>query len=94
MATLHIEHSVHNYEDWKRTFDSDPADRKGSGVRRYRVSRSAPDGNLVRIELDFDDLASAEAMHAKLKQVWAGPAADVVNNPVAAVFEDVETVEL
>lgn len=94
MATLHIEHKVNNYDDWKRSFDNDPADRKGSGVRTYRVSRSAADDSVVRIELDFDDLASAEAMHEKLKQVWAGPAADVVNNPIAAVFDNVETVEL
>jgi hypothetical protein len=35
MAILRIEHRVPSYESWKQAFDSDPVDRKGSGVRRY-----------------------------------------------------------
>ena len=40
MPTLRIEHSVPDFAMWKLAFDSDPADRKGSGVRRYEVFRS------------------------------------------------------
>lgn len=43
MTTLRIEHSVPDFEGWKQAFDNDPADRKGSGVRRYQVSRSVED---------------------------------------------------
>jgi hypothetical protein len=36
MHILRIEHPVPNYNAWKAAFDSDPIDREGSGVRRYR----------------------------------------------------------
>ena len=32
MPVLHVQHSVSNFEGWKRAFESDPMDRKGSGV--------------------------------------------------------------
>lgn len=32
MYTLQIEHSVNDYAAWKQSFDSDPANRAGSGV--------------------------------------------------------------
>jgi hypothetical protein len=39
MVILRIEHRVSNYGGWKQAFDSDPVDRKGSGVRRYQILR-------------------------------------------------------
>ena len=92
--TLRIEHSVPDYDNWKRAFDSDPADRKGSGVRRYQVSRSVADPNLVLIDLDFDHVASAESLLANMQKIWAGPAASIMINPRAAIVEQVEGIEL
>lgn len=92
--TLRIEHSVPDYDNWRRAFDSDPADRKGSGVRRYQVSRSMADRNLVLIDLDFDEVASAEALLANMKKIWAGPAASIMINPRATIVEQVESIEL
>ena len=43
MIILRIEHKVENYEKWKKTFDSDPINRKQSGVRRYRIFRPIDD---------------------------------------------------
>jgi hypothetical protein len=94
MPTLRIEHFVPDFENWKRAFDSDPADRKGSGVRRYRVNRSTAEPNLVLIDLDFDDVASAEALLAAMQQIWAGPAASIMVNPRATIVEQVESIEL
>jgi hypothetical protein len=94
MPTLRIEHSVPDYETWKRAFDSDPADRRGSGVRRFRISRSVAKPNLVLIDLDFDDVASAETLLATMQQVWAGPAASIMRNPRATIVQQVESVEL
>ena len=37
MIILRIEHKVENYEMWKKTFDSDPINRKQAGVRRHRI---------------------------------------------------------
>ena len=94
MFTLHIEHDVHDFDQWKAVFDNDPADRKGSGVRRYRVGRSVADPKHVSVDLEFDDAAAAAAMHEKLKGIWAGPGAAVMVNPRADVVEVVETTDL
>jgi len=94
MPTLRIQHSVPSFEGWKRAFDSDPADRKGSGVRRYSVSRSVDDQNLVMIDLEFDDAEEARALLAKMERIWQGPGKDVMQNPVAWIVETVETIDL
>ena len=61
MHTLRIEHQVQDYDRWKQVFDSDPADRKGSGVRAYRVMRAVDEPDLVLIDLDFDSAEEAAA---------------------------------
>jgi len=94
MPTLRIQHSVPNFEGWKRVFDSDPADRKGSGVRRYSVSRSVDDQSLVMIDLEFDDTEDARGLLAKMERIWAGPGKAVMQNPVAWIVEKVETIDL
>ena len=94
MFTIRIEHSVPEYDSWKRAFDDDPADRKGSGVRRYRVSRSVTDPNQVLIDLDFEDVDAARRMLASLQKLWAGPAAGIVVSPHAVIVEQVEDREL
>jgi hypothetical protein len=94
VTTLRIEHTVPDYETWKRAFDSDPADRRGAGVRRYRISRSVADPSLVLIDLDFDDVTSAEALLTTMKQIWAGPAAGIMIGPRAVIVEQVESLDL
>lgn len=94
MPTLRIQHSVPSFEGWKRAFDSDPADRKGSGVRRYSVSRSVDDPSMVMIDLEFDSVEDARRLLTKLESVWLGPGKDVMQNPVAWIVETVETIEL
>ena len=37
MTILRVQHAVANFDGWKRAFESDPIDRKGSGVQRYSV---------------------------------------------------------
>jgi hypothetical protein len=81
-------------EGWKRAFDSDPADRKGSGARRYSVSGSLDDQNLVMIDLEFDDPEDGRALLAKMKRIWQGPGKDVMRSPVAWIVETVETIDL
>jgi len=54
MYLLHIEHSVPDYEVWRRNgFDSDPLGRRQMGVVRHRVGRRADDPNHVMIDLEF-----------------------------------------
>jgi len=92
MVVLHIEHNAVDYDRWKGMFDQDPADRRGSGVRRYRVTRGVEDPSLVRIDLDLDDLAAAQALLASLRPVWEGRASDAISNVavhIATLEEDV-----
>lgn len=70
MITLRIEHRIAGYDQWKTAFDSDPVNRKRSGVKRYRIYR--PDGNadIVIIELDFENLEQAQATQAALQHIF------------------------
>lgn len=94
MPILRIEHSVPDFNGWKRAFDSDPVNRKGMGVRRYQVMRSVEDPDYVLIDLEFDSVAEAEGLLSKMRQVWSGEGQKVMRNPQARIVESVETVEV
>lgn len=95
MPTLRIEHDVPDFNSWKRAFDSDPADRKGSGVRRYQVSRSVDNPNYVMIDLEFDSREEAEGLLAKMRRVWGSDEGQrVMRNPHARIVDTVETIDL
>jgi hypothetical protein len=94
MPILRIEHSVPDFNGWKQAFDSDPADRKGSGVRRYEVLRSVEDPNYVMIDLEFDSLDEAEGLLTKMRRVWSGDGQKVMRNPQARIVDSVESREL
>jgi hypothetical protein len=91
MPILRIQHSVPNYEGWKRAFDSDPVDRKALGVRRYQVYRTVADPSLVMIDLELDSVAEAVLLLEKLRQLWAGPGGQVMRNPEAWIVDEVES---
>jgi hypothetical protein len=93
MPVLRIEHAVPDFGGWKAAFDSDPADRKGSGVRRFQVFRSVEDPNYVLIDLEFDTLSEAEGLLTKMRRVWSGDGQRVMRNPQARIVETVETIE-
>jgi hypothetical protein len=93
MYTLQIEHSVNDYAAWKQSFDSDPADRAGSGVVSYRVSRPADGSQRVLIELDFAEREQAESLLDTLRtKVWSGPGrpASLDGSPDTRILESVE----
>jgi hypothetical protein len=94
MPTLRIEHAVPNFDLWKQAFDNDPADRKGSGVRCYRISQAIDDPNYVTIDLDFDTAADAQGLLATMEQVWPGPGKAFMVDPRAHIVETVENVKL
>ncbi len=91
---LRIEHSVPDFDRWKQAFDSDPADRRGSGVYTYRVLRSVKDPSLVMIDLDFDSQSEAEGLLEKMNRIWAGPGQSIMQDPRAQIAETVEMVEV
>lgn len=93
MHVLRIEHGVPDFQRWKSVFDSDPIDRKGGGVRSYRVLRS-DDGTAVAIDLDFDTAAQAEEFRQRLEALWAGPAAEITRDPRARIWELADSADL
>jgi hypothetical protein len=89
MHILRVEHSVDDYDNWKKAFDSDPIGRKDAGVKSYRIMRAVDDPNQVMIDLEFDSAGEAERMHASLKELWGR--VDVMRDPHARAAEVVES---
>ncbi len=93
MIVIRIEHAVPSFEGWKKAFESDPAGRQRSGVRRYRVLRAVDDPNYVMIDLEFDDRAQAEAFGASLQRLWNQVDGKVVQGPRLRIVEVVAAEE-
>lgn len=91
MATLQVEHAISDFEVWRQAFEADPVRRKESGVRRYRVLRPVDDPRYVKIDLDFESVAEAEAFRAALRELWSsGRAAPALaGRPQTRIVEEV-----
>jgi len=93
MIILQIEHPVPDFDGWKKAFDGDPLNRKKSGVKSYRIFRAIGNPNYVVIELEFDNLKDAEAMHEALKKLWGRVEGKVMMSPQSKIIESVESIE-
>jgi hypothetical protein len=93
MHILRVEHPVNDFAAWKRSFDADPAGRRASGVRRYRIARALDDPGFVTVDLEFDRKADAEAFLAKLRGVWGKVTGTLVQSPQGRLLEAVEAKE-
>lgn len=95
MPILRIEHPVPDFDAWKKTFDSDPLNRKGSGVRRYRVMRPADDPNYAIVDLELDTMAEAEAVLAALHKLWGQVQGQgLIGSPEGRILNVVESADL
>ncbi len=88
-AILRIEHPVPNFDRWRTAFESDPVGRERGGVRHYRVMRPYDERERALIDLEFDDLAAAEAFLAQLRELWSN--VDVMRDPQARIVELVDS---
>jgi hypothetical protein len=94
VPTLRIDHKVADFDGWKQAFDSDPAGRERSGVRRYRIMRTIDDPNHVMIDLEFDSVGEAEGLLAAMRELWqVVEPAGLIEGPQARIVETVETRE-
>ena len=95
MFILHIEHPIRDFATWKKAFESDPAGRERSGVRRYQILRPVDDPNYVMIYLYFESTSVAENFLAAMRQVWqSATAASVLGGgPQTRIVEVVESRE-
>ena len=94
MITLRIEHKISNYDEWKKAFDSDPINRKKSGVKRYRIYRPADDEMFVIIELDFDQPEQAQNTQIALQKMFGNIEGRLVFGVRTKILDLVETTEL
>ncbi len=94
MITLRIEHKIANYDGWKKAFDSDPINRKQSGVKRYRVYRPVDDDLFVVIELDFDNLEQAQSTQTALNRMFGNIDGKIIFGPKTMLLEIIESAEL
>ena len=90
MVTVQIEHPIRDYAKWRAVFDRDPAGRKASGVRRYRVYRPVDDTNYVMVDLDFDTTATAERFVAVMRGLWQRVEGTLIDAPRARIVECIE----
>ena len=90
MYVLNFWHTVPDYAQWKRVFDSDPLDREGSGVRRYTVSRPVDDEHTVIGELEFDSQTEAETFSGRLREVWKSLGTGVIADAGLRITEVLE----
>jgi hypothetical protein len=73
MATLHVENTVRDFDEWKAVFDKFDRFRAEKGMRAYRMSRMVDDPNKVVIDLDFDSIEAATEFRGALEQIWRTP---------------------
>jgi ribose 5-phosphate isomerase len=94
MTTLRIEHRIANYDGWKKAFDSDPINRKQSGVKRFRIYRPVNDDHYVVIDLDFEHLEQAEAVEAALRRMFGNIEGKLVFGATTTIFNIAEEADL
>jgi hypothetical protein len=93
MIVLQIEHTVPSYDGWKKAFDSDPINRKKSGVRRHRVFRPTDDPNYIIIQLEFQTLHEAEEALALLRKLWVNVEGKVMVDPKTRMLDIAEAIQ-
>jgi hypothetical protein len=90
MYVLNFWHTVTDYAEWKKMFDSDPLGREASGVRRYTLTRPVDDERTVVGALAFDSLDEAEAFAIRLREVWEGLGSGLVADAGLRISEVLE----
>jgi hypothetical protein len=93
MYVLNYWHTVPDYAEWKKVFDSDPLGRKASGIRRFTIERPVDDEHRVIGHLEFDSLREAETFAGRLEEVWKGLGSSVVSDAGFTLTEILETQE-
>jgi len=94
LITLRIEHKIANFDGWKKAFDSDPINRKQSGVKQYRIYRPVDDDLFVIIELDFDYLEQAQSTQTALNRIFGNIDGKIIFGPQTKFLNIVEANEL
>ena len=93
MTTLRIEHPISDFTVWRKAFDRFSEARSRAGVRHHRISQPVGEAQYVLIDLDFDDLPSAERFLDFLRtNIWSSSenAPALSGEPVTRLLEVVD----
>jgi hypothetical protein len=91
MIVLQIEHRVPHFDGWKKAFESDPINRKKSGVIQYSIFRLLNDPNYIVLDLQFETLQQAEDALTALRALWGKVEGQIMMNPQTRLLNLVET---
>ena len=94
MPTLHIEHSINDFDTWASAFNRFADARRQAGVRAQSVRRPVDDPNYVVIDLEFETTDEAAAFRRFLEtHIWGieGNAPALVGSPETLILELVAT---
>lgn len=92
MATLHIEHPIHDLQTWLGAFNGFAEARQRGGVRAYQVYQPVDDDKYILIDLDFNTVEEAERFRNFLElNVWSSQDASpgLAGTPQTRVMERV-----
>ena len=90
MPTLHIEHAIVDFDQWRAAFDRFADVRRQSGVLEHRIQRPVDDARFVVIDLEFGTTDEAQRFLTFLRdRVWSSPvnAPALVGTPQTRILE-------
>jgi len=90
VATLRIEHAIHDYETWQHAFDKFQDARAAAGVRSYAIRQPTDDPYFLMLDLEFETVALAESFAQFLWQhVWSSASSSpaLAGSPQTRVLE-------
>ena len=93
MIILRIEHEVVSFQGWKKAFDSDPIDRRKSGVKRYHIYQPVDDPKYVIIDLEFDNLTEAQMTQKALQSMMTKVVGTLIIGPSIKILSEIESKE-
>ena len=87
MTSLHISHTVRDFDEWVQTFQAFDDFRAEGGVKNTAVRRGTDEPNLVIVDLDFASLEAARAFLVRLEtEIWPG-SPHIDGRPATALLE-------
>jgi hypothetical protein len=91
MILVRIEHEVTSYDGWKKAFDSDPIERKKSGVKQYHIYQPADNPKYVVIDLEFESMSEAQATKVALEKMMTKVIGTLIFGPKITLLNQIES---
>lgn len=96
MTILHIEHPISDFTSWKASFDRYASLRQEFRVRAFEIHQPVDDPAYVMVRVELDSLPDANALVARLRDLWADREATpgLRGAPRVAILERKERTQL